>query len=394
MRRLFVLAAAVLAGWSAAPAQAAGGLRVYSSFPLAGGENFFMQDIVRAIDLALAENGGRAGAFSIDHVSMDSADAKTGGFDFDRTEANARRAAADPRTVLYLGEFNSGPTRFAIPILNDANISQISTSTTYDGLTIDSPGNDEGHPDSLYPTGKRTFIRLVPPDEVQGAALATEMLEDGCARTAIGDNGPGYGEGLARSAENHAQRLGLNLVLVGRGLRSRDVQSFADGAGAAHADCFMWAGFGDGVAFMKAVAKHLPAVRLYAGDGACEDGVTRALRELAARFECSNAARPNDSYAGGAGFAQRFTAAYGFEPLPFAINAYEAMRLGLDTIAKLGSRADRREVVRQALFATRNRTSVLGTYSILPSGDTTIRLFGVYRGTAGGLAFDHTVLAR
>ena len=39
-----------------------------------------------------------------------------------------------------------------------------------------------GEPDKYYPTGQRTYTRIVPKDTIQGAALATVMKEDGCTK--------------------------------------------------------------------------------------------------------------------------------------------------------------------------------------------------------------------
>jgi branched-chain amino acid transport system substrate-binding protein len=44
-----------------------------------------------------------------------------------------------------------------------------------------------------------------------------------------------------------------------------------------------------------------------------------------------------------------------------------------------------RSKVRAAIFDTRNRRSVLGTYSINANGDTSLRRYGVYTITAGQL---------
>jgi len=49
--------------------------------------------------------------------------------------------------------------------------------------------------------------------------------------------------------------------------------------------------------------------------------------------------------------------------------------------------------VRAALFATRDRRSVLGTYSIDPNGDTTLRRYGVYGIVAGRLTFWQAIAA-
>jgi branched-chain amino acid transport system substrate-binding protein len=91
--------------------------------------------------------------------------------------------------------------------------------------------------------------------------------------------------------------------------------------------------------------------------------------------------------------AEEFYAAYAHAygaPQPYAIYGYEAMSLMLSAIARAtdGGRAPaRRSKVVQALFNTRNRHSVLGTYSIERDGDTTVRRYGVYRVVDGRLSF-------
>jgi branched-chain amino acid transport system substrate-binding protein len=68
-----------------------------------------------------------------------------------------------------LGESNSGATAVSLPLLNDAGLLQISPSNTYVGLTR-SEGADKGEPDKYYPSGKRTYGRIMPPDNVDAAA--------------------------------------------------------------------------------------------------------------------------------------------------------------------------------------------------------------------------------
>jgi ABC-type branched-subunit amino acid transport system substrate-binding protein len=68
----------------------------------------------------------------------------------------------------------------------------------------------------------------------------------------------------------------------------------------------------------------------------------------------------------------------------YAIYGYEAMKLGLDTIKRLGPNGDSKSMVRAALFAVRSRRSVLGTYGFDSSGDTTLRSYGLYRVGADG----------
>jgi ABC-type branched-subunit amino acid transport system substrate-binding protein len=68
------------------------------------------------------------------------------------------------------------------------------------------------------------------------------------------------------------------------------------------------------------------------------------------------------------------------------------MKLGLDTIAKLGSQGNNRAAVLKALFATTSRSSVLGPYGFDKNGDTTLKSYGLYKvGSNGDPAFAKTL---
>ena len=90
----------------------------------------------------------------------------------------------------------------------------------------------------------------------------------------------------------------------------------------------------------------------------------------------------------GAAFAQRYRTRFGRGPGTWGAFGYEAMALALDAINRAGGPTpDHRAAIAQALFATRDRDSVLGRYSIDADGDTTLRRFGVYKVRARRPAF-------
>jgi branched-chain amino acid transport system substrate-binding protein len=92
-------------------------------------------------------------------------------------------------------------------------------------------------------------------------------------------------------------------------------------------------------------------------------------------------------------FFKDFEAKYGDKtPDPYAIYGYEAMSLALDAIKRSGTGS--KEDVLKAIFSTKDRKSVLGTYSIDKNGDTTITDYGVYDIEGGQLAFDQTIKAQ
>ena len=78
-----------------------------------------------------------------------------------------------------------------------------------------------------------------------------------------------------------------------------------------------------------------------------------------------------------------FTAAYGHAPAVQAIFGYEAMAAVLSVLKEAGAAADNRTTVVKDFFAIKNRQSVLGTYSINSTGDTSIAPF-VFTRLKGG----------
>src|SRR5688500_18521258 len=69
-----------------------GELTVYSSLPLQGDSKPQSEDIVLAIEMALADHGGRAGGYDIDHVLLGDASPETGRYEPELAAANAERA--------------------------------------------------------------------------------------------------------------------------------------------------------------------------------------------------------------------------------------------------------------------------------------------------------------
>ena len=131
------------------------------------------------------------------YTSLDDSTARRASGIRAQTAANARKAASDSKAVYYIGEFNSGASEVSIPILNNAGIPQVSPANTYVGLTTNEPGSAPGEPDKYYPTGTRTYLRIVPRDSIQAAADLMAMKAAGCTKVAVANDKEAYGAGLA-----------------------------------------------------------------------------------------------------------------------------------------------------------------------------------------------------
>jgi len=380
---------------------ASGELTVRSSLPLQGAQRPQTTDLVNGIKLALKQANNKAGNFTITYQSKDDSTAQAGTWTAEAVSANARSAAQDEKTVAVIGEFNSGASAISIPILSDAKVPQISPANTAVGLTSDEPGAEPGEPDKYYPTGFRNYTRIVPKDTIQGAALATIMKKDGCTKVAMANDKEVYGAGLSRNIEISAKAQSLNIIfnepIDPKAPNYRSLASRAKGEGA---DCFVYSGItsNNGVQIYKDFEAALPSAKLYGPDGVAEAGFFDPTEggipaDVAKKVKLTVATLSPDSYGeAGKKFFADYEAEYGEKnPNPYSIYGFEAMSLTLDAIAR--SKTGKREDIVKALFATKDRDSPLGTYSIDPMGDTTLTDYGVYKVENGEQVFLETVKA-
>ncbi len=377
-------------------------LTVYSSLPLQGAQRPQTTDMVKGIELALEQAGNKAGDFTIKYQSLDDSTAQAGAWTPEATTSNARKAAQDDTAAIYIGEFNSGASAISIPVLNEAGVPQISPANTAVGLTSDEPGAAPGEPDKYYTTGQRTYARIVPKDTIQGAALATVMKEDGCTKVQMTNDKEVYGAGLAKNIESSAEAQGLEIISnEAIDKNAPNYRSLASAAAGAGADCFVFSGItaNNAVQLYKDFSAALPDAKLYGPDGVAEAGFVDPEEggipaDVAAKVTLTVATLSPDQYPEeGQEFFDAFREKHDEpNPNPYAIYGYEAMRLALDAIERSGT--GEKEDILAALFETKDRESVLGTYSIDENGDTTLSDYGVYAVKDGELVFDRTIEAQ
>ncbi len=362
---------------------------IYSSLPLQGSTSAQTVPMVNGIRLALSQAGGKAGQWTVNYHSLDDSTAAAGGWDPTQAAANARKAASDPKVVYYIGEFNSSASKITIPILNQAGVPQVSPANTYVGLTTNDPGSVPGEPATYYPTGKRTYLRMVPRDSFQAPAGLAAMKAAGCKKVAVANDKSTYGAGLATQLELNRAKYGITIISnTGIDPKAPNYRAYAQTIKAQGPNCFYFAGTVDngGVQLTKDVNAALPTAKIFGGDGICTGSYTGAKQggvpaSIAPLIECTTAYQQLSAYPGGKNpFLLQYKAKYHVSnPDPYAIYGYEAMKLGLATIAGLGSKGNDKAAVLAALFATKARHSVLGTYGFDKNGDTTLKGYGLWK---------------
>ena len=365
----------------------------YSSLPMQGASSAQTIPLVNGIKLALSQAGNKAGQWTVKYTVLDDSTAAAGKWDPGQTAANARQVASDPKAVYYMGEFNSGASEVSIPILNQAGIPQVSPANTYVGLTTNLPGSAPGEPEKYYPTGKRTYLRIVPIDSIQAAADLMAMKQAGCTKVAVANDKEAYGSGLATLLGLEKGFYGVTITSnTGIDPTAPNFRSYASTIAGQGADCFFFAGIvsNGAVQITKDVHSALPNAKIFGGDGVCTDSYTNATKggvpaALYPLIECTVATQDLAAYPGGRDFLKAYQAKYGTSsPDPYAIYGYEVMKLGLDTVKGLGANGDNKADVLKALFATTARSSVLGTYGFDKNCDTTLKSYGLYKVGSNG----------
>lgn len=366
-------------------------LTVYSSVPRQGGARARSEELINGEKLALARSDGRVGPFTIKYVVLDNADPATGRWDRLLTAGNARKVVQDRTAIAYIGDLDSAASAISIPVLNLVGLLQVSPASTAVGLTRGT--GEKGEPDKYYPSGRRTFGRIVPTDAVQARAQVAYQVDKGCAATFVLDDGTAYGADLARRVAADAKAG--HLTIAGDATidpQAADYRALGDEIRTAGADCVFFGGSaGDNTArLFKDLYDAIPAVRLFGSNGLADDAFARSLGRAVERVVFITDAPLSTNLYGVAGrrFIKDYRAAFGAEPGRWAAYGYEAMSVVLDAIKRAGAKGNDRQAVVDAFFATEDRNSVLGRYSIDRNGDTTRTTFGGYRIIDGRLVFD------
>ncbi|MBV8220746.1 MAG: branched-chain amino acid ABC transporter substrate-binding protein, partial [Solirubrobacterales bacterium] len=344
---------------------------VYSDLPLTGAVTAQTVPALNGEKLALKQAGYKAGQWTVNFVSLNDATATSPtNYDLNVCQANARKAATDPKAVYMVGPFNSGCAKVEIPITNQAGLAQVSPANTYPGLTTNDPGTSSGEPQIYYPTGKRTYLRIVPRDTIQGQAGLVAMKQAGCTRVAVANDKTPYGVGLATQVQLHGKDNGITVTgVTPLDPTSPNFRSYASTVKASGANCVYTAFNPPGeVELVKDINAAVPTAKIFGGDGVCSGGETNPKMggfpaSIAPLFFCTVATEGLTTYPGGKAFLAAYKSAYGdSDPDPYSIYGYEDMQLALRTIAKLGAQGDSKSAVVAALFATQNFAGAIGTY--------------------------------
>lgn len=375
------------------PGQSANVIRIYSSLPLTGTNKKQSDTMVNAMNMAVddATNGTRKiGQYTIDYQSLDDSNPALGQWDGQQEAANAQKAVADPDTMVYVGTFNSGAAKVALPITNRAALAMVSPANEYSGLTRAAEGiTAQGEPNIYYPGGGHSFFRVVTPDDVQAPAAATFVVNTLKPKSVyIIDDSQLYGKALADGFALALKNTGIT-VLDKKSITGKeaDYKILASSIKDKNPDLIYFGGI-----TQQQAGKLLNDIRVagikapfMSGSGIVDETFIKdAGQNSEGVYALSSGVDDSKLPPKGQDFLKRYKQKYG-DYEPFTIYAYEAMSVALNGIKTAGKK-DRLATL-FALAATKDFDGVFGKWSFDQNGDISITDFKILQVKNGKWAY-------
>jgi branched-chain amino acid transport system substrate-binding protein len=392
------------------------------------------QGIENGARLALDQWGhtvryGRAGHHGSFHVyfrPLDDASPVTGQWSQDLVAANVQRAASEPTTVAYIGDFESAATALSLPALSPGGILEVSPWSPYVGFTDPNPADGKGDPGRFYPPNRENdFARLVPSDVGEARAIVRYMRSQGVARLYVLGDVSVFDAAVAQLVANDAPQAGITLVGLKNNIDTQTnsqpvgyAQIVAADVAPARPDAVLLGGTAGvgAIALWQELHAKLPDAKLFAPAalatpaflvGIAQSGGTCSgpAGHMVACYSAAGAtyvtspillARqyPASAQAVFSAYRRRFHLA----PTAYALYGYAAMEDVLKAIRLTGRYTTDRGRLLAVFFHHLGRIdgdapgAVIGGYTIDGKGDSSLASFDGYRvGPTGGLVFDRRI---
>jgi branched-chain amino acid transport system substrate-binding protein len=351
-------------------------VKIVSSLPRTGSANAMTTSIVNGIRMAIDEVGGKAGALKIAYEDWDDASPERGNWDPNVEATNADKAAKDSDIVGYIGTFNSGAAKISMPKLNQAGLVMVSPGNSWPGLTKEGFG-ESNEPNVYRPSGRVTYFRVFPTDDIQGPAAAQWARDLGAKRVFVLHDRELYGKGLADLFKKSATELGLTVIgYEGIDAKAANYRSLVIKIRSMRPDLVYFGGTAQTNAGQ--LAKDLSAgglgkVKFLVPDGCFDESLltSAGASALNDRTYITFPGLPPAQLTGkGKAFYDAYLKRFGNEPSAFGVYGYEAAGALIEAI-KVAGKKDR-EAVLNAVAALKQYQGALGEWGFDANGDITL----------------------
>jgi branched-chain amino acid transport system substrate-binding protein len=297
--------------------------------------------------------------------------------------------------VAYIGPFSSGAAEVSIPLTNEAGMAQVSPAITAVQLTKDSPANPRGNPGVLYPTGVRSFCRVVPTDDLQGAAAANFAFNSiGKTNAYVLHDNQTYGEGVATAFQATFESLGGSIA---------GSEGFSPDAPEYQALVTKIADSGADIVYVGAIVNlnasklmidlrdivSTDEVAFLGPDGLANQAFVDGAGDAAEGAYITFAGLPGGALQGiGKTWFDAFQTKLGHEPDAYSLYSFECAVAVLQAIQLAGK--DRAGVMHH-LAGIRGFRGLLGTWDFTETGDTTLKTVSLNAVSDGQIAYQETI---
>jgi branched-chain amino acid transport system substrate-binding protein len=312
--------------------------------PFTGGSKDASDDTWNAMVLYMEQIGGKVGNYKVELKKYDDATAAKGAWDEAKCTENANAHVANANEVAVMGTYNSGCAKLIAPVVNqapDGPLLMVSHANTNPGLT---KTWDPGEPEKFFPSGKRSYARVVTTDDIQGPAAAQFAKTDlGVTKCLVLNDTETYGQGVAKTFAEEAKKQGVEVIETAwRKGEARYTTLFGQ-AKAQNVDCVFFGGIYDnnGGQLTKdkvAVLGPNSGVKLLAPDGFTGYPDFLALNESEGAYLTFAGLSTDPLRAAGgkpAEFLDAYKAKYGADPrTSYALYGVQALQVILAAIEK------------------------------------------------------------
>ena len=333
-------------------------IKIATQSPLSGGMSAVGVDIRNGALLAVEQKGGMLAKFGMKLALVPFDDQGNP----DSGVANAKRIVRDPSILAVIGHYNSGI--------------QIPSSEEYHaaGLANISPANTNP---KVTERGYIEVSRVVGRDDFQGDAAALFAKDCKVASVSIVHDYTAYGQGIAERFRSQGNKSGIR-VLDFFGTETRE--GFDEEARRilnANPDAVFFGGMFDQSAVLLKTLREQGFLGYFISDDGFDASDSSQIAG-AAILEGQGAyfvtvAGNASVYPNSKQFVSDFIARFGYEPQPFAAQAYDSAAIAISSIVAVinqnGGKKPSRSAVSQAIRSTKAYQGITGKISFNTKGD-------------------------
>lgn len=317
------------------------------------------QDVVDAEKMAFVADRSQVKDYKL---VLAFADAKT-------LSDNARNAIQTDSAIAYVGEIAPGESDQTVGITNALDMLQVSPTDTAAELTQGTVASEDLY--QSWGVFGRTFARLSPNSVQEASAQVAEMKSLGVSSLYVTSDGTDYGDTVAQAVRSDAKAADISITtnMSGAGAIFDGVMSPAAGA-----------------TFFNHASSVAPDAKLFGPSSLNSGQFTSTLSTSVHNLYVTIPGfMPKQLNAAGKAFETDFASQYHHKPNVEAVFGYAAMASLISVLHGAGGSANTRGTLVKDFLKQTQSSSVLGSYKIDGTGNSSLDAFVIARFSSGAL---------